>query len=220
MRLLEPVRRLPQTYNRPMRKTFGSAFALIMVALFTVAPISPASALGPTVNEAAAIHLHMAGKVGQKAVGTTIMAGTAGFTTQYLLRTNGTTCPPGGGDDGCVASFPTPAGIYLGRVDSAGTTNPIDPFPPGPSGKQVAVSGGEQDYISRNGAAFTIPASGNSYFQTALPTLEAGNYMLSFKAINNQDSVIGGANSYGTAMTLQWIFTIASDGTFSSISAF
>jgi hypothetical protein len=203
-----------------MRKTFGSAFALIMVALFTVAPISPASALGPTVNETAAIHLHMAGKVGQKAVGTTIMAGTAGFTTQYLNPTNGTTCYPGSENSGCVAIFLTPAGIYLGQVNSAGTTNPIDPFPPGPAGKQVAVTGGEQDTIFRNGAAFTIPASGNSYFQTALPTLAAGDYMLSFTAINNQNSGIGGAQSYGTAMTLQWIFTIASDGTFSSISAF
>jgi hypothetical protein len=51
-----------------MRKTFGSAFALLLVALFTVAPTSPATATG-------GIHLHMAGKVGQKAVGTTIIFG-------------------------------------------------------------------------------------------------------------------------------------------------
>ena len=37
-----------------MRKYFGGAFALILVALFTVAPTSPATAAG-------GIHLHMAG---------------------------------------------------------------------------------------------------------------------------------------------------------------
>ena len=57
-----------------MRKTFGSAFALIMVALFTVAPMSPAVAYpGGT-------HLNIAAKVGQKAVGSTITCGAEGLT--------------------------------------------------------------------------------------------------------------------------------------------
>jgi len=57
-----------------MRKTFGSAFALIMVALFTVAPTSPATAYP------GGIHLHIAGKVGQKAVGSTVIFGAEGLT--------------------------------------------------------------------------------------------------------------------------------------------
>ena len=57
-----------------MRKTFGSAFALIMVALFTVAPTSPAVAYP------GGIHVYIAGKVGQKAVGSTIFFGAEGLT--------------------------------------------------------------------------------------------------------------------------------------------
>jgi len=84
--LLELVRRHPQTYNWPMRKSFGSAFALIMVALFTVAPTSPATAAG-------AIHLHIAGQVGQKAVGSTIIFGAEGVTDAYQW---------GGQHNGCL----------------------------------------------------------------------------------------------------------------------
>ena len=191
-----------------MKKTFGSAFALIMVALLTVAPTSPATAAGD-------IHLHMAGKVGQKAVGTTLLAGTAGFTSGQKINPR-TSQNCSANENGCVPLFGLPACFYLDKVDSAGTANAIDPFPNPGGQNQCQVSGGNAQKVFRNGAGFIIPASGNSYFQTQLPELAAGNYMLSFTALNEQAT----GYSYGVALTLQWIFTIASDGTFSSISAF
>ena len=178
-----------------MKKTFGSAFALIMVALFTVAPTSPATATG-------AIHLYMAGKVGQKAVGTTIMAGTAGFSSSILV----------GAGPRVVPSFPLPACVYLDAGDGSGPGTAIDPFD-AHAVSQCLVSG-DGNPVYRSGAGFTIPASGNSYFEIPLPELAEGSYLLSFTALNSQ----GPAS--GDALTLQWIFSIAKDGTFSSISVF
>ena len=182
-----------------MKKTFGSAFALIMVALFTVAPTSPATATG-------AIHLYMAGKVGQKAAGTTIMAGTAGFSSHILVD------PPG------VPSFPLPACVYLDAGDGSGPGTAIDPFDVD-AVSQCLVSG-DGNPVYRSGAGFTIPASGNSYFEIPLPELAEGSYLLSFTALNNQGPKRNMITTSGDALTLQWIFSIAKDGTFSSISVF
>ena len=129
-----------------MRKTFGSAFALIMVALFTVAPASPATA-----TAAAGIHLHMAGKVGQKAVGTTIIFGAVGLTD---VDTH---------PNGC---------LRLTTTNNAGDP-PADPVRPIPAGWDNECKFSEPPAL-----AVAVPAGGNFAGSEALPALPAGLYQL------------------------------------------
>ena len=127
-----------------MKKTFGSAFALIMVALFTVAPTSPATAAG-------GIHLHMAGKVGQKAVGTTIIFG-AESVSDVDTQPNG-----------CVRLT-----TAINAVDPP--TYPVRPIPAGWDNHCL---------ISEPAAlAVHVPAGGNFAGSEALPALPAGVYQL------------------------------------------
>ena len=122
-----------------------------MVALFTVAPISPASALGPTVNEAAAIHLHMAGKVGQKAVGTTIIFG-AESVSDVDTHPNG-----------CLSLT-----TAINAVDG-----PVYPVRPIPAGWDNQCKFSEPAAL-----AVAVPAGGNFEGSEALPALPAGVYQL------------------------------------------
>jgi hypothetical protein len=135
-----------------MRKTFGSAFALIMVALFTVAPTSPATAYP------GGIHLHIAGKVGQKAVGSTIIFGAEGLTE----------APQAG-------SELTPnACLWLVQANKYGELGyALEPKisgwgpcagPGGASGKDIQIS-----------------ASGSLADQIPLPDLPAGKYQINFE---------------------------------------
>ena len=130
-----------------MRKTFGGAFALIMVALFTVAPTSPAAAAG-------GIHLHMAGKVGQKAVGTTIIFGADRFTNILPFLKNS--------DDpnGC---------LYLTKSED-GEMDTVWPEP----------HGWEHSFCGISAQTHNVPASGNLAGSVALPALPAGKYMVNW----------------------------------------
>ena len=167
-----------------MKKTFGSAFALIMVALFTVAPTSPATAAG-------GIHLHMAGKVGQKAVGTTIIFGADRFTNILPAPKSGT------------ANIETPNGcLYLTKSED-GETDTVWPEPHGWEHSSCGISA----------QTHNVPASGNLAGSVALPALPAGKYMINW-------SVFGPWTDDGTtsnSTSLNWNFTIGGDGTFTAI---
>ena len=181
MGLLELVRRLPQTYNRPMRKTFGSAFALIMVALFTVAPTSPATAYP------GGIHLHIAGKVGQKAVVSTVIFGAEGLTE----------APQKG--SGLVPN----ACLWLWQANKYGELGyPLEPAISGWGHCEGLLS------TSGSGKQIQIPASGSAADQIPLPDLPAGKYELWFASL---PSTTESSISLGVA------FTIGADGTFTAI---
>ena len=159
-----------------MKKTFGSAFALIMVALFTVAPTSPATATGGT-------HLHMAGKVGQKAVGTTIIFG-ADRLAPVVPATSGA-------PNGCLTLTTGLGDDYLG-VQVA-----VDPIPVG-WGNGLCDPSSSQTH--------DVPPTGNMAASVALPNLPAGGYLLTWYVWSSF-----------YPLTLQWLFTIGDDGTFTSI---
>jgi hypothetical protein len=166
-----------------MRKTFGSAFALIMVALFTVAPTSPATAYP------GGIHLHIAGKVGQKAVGSTVIFGAEGLTEapQYptsILAPN--------------------ACLWLVQANKYGHLGyPLEPKISG-WGPCEGTIGGE------SGKTIQIPASGSLADQIPLPDLPAGKYQMWFGA---WPATTVGTNS----ISLGVAFTIGADGTFTAI---
>ena len=164
-----------------MRKTFGSAFALVMVALFTVAPTSPATAYP------GGIHLHIAGTVGQKAVGSTVIFGAEGLTQAPQYAT----------------SILAPnACLWLVQADKYGED--FDQLQPAISGwGPCAGPGGE------SGKTIQIPASGSLADQIPLPDLPAGQYQMWFAA---WPSVNG-----STSVSLGVAFTIGADGTFSKI---
>ena len=164
-----------------MRKTFGSAFALIMVALFTVAPTSPATAYP------GGIHLHIAGKVGQKAVGSTVIFGAEGLTEAPQDPT----------------SILTPnACLWLVQADKYGED--FDQLQPAISGWGPCALG------SGSGKAIQIPASGSLADQIPLPDLPAGKYKMWFGA---WPATTVGTNS----ISLGVAFTIGADGTFTAI---
>ena len=165
-----------------MRKAFGSAFALLLVALFTVAPTSPATAYpGGT-------HLHIAGKVGQKAVGSTVIFGAEGLTQAPQ--------PPN------VVLTPN-ACLWLVQADKYGED--FDPLEPKISGwGPCAGPGGE------SGKTIQIPASGSLADQIPLPDLPAGKYQMWFAAWPT-DAVGESTIVLGVA------FTIGADGTFTAI---
>jgi hypothetical protein len=173
-----------------MKKTFGSAFALIMVALFTVAPTSPATAYP------GGIHLHIAGKVGQKAVGSTIIFGAEGLTEAPQVFTTV------GGDRYTPTGLTPNACLWLNQANQYGEWYPLEP----------AISGwGECNGIinSESGVNIQIPASGSLADQIPLPDLPAGQYQMWFAA---WPSVNG-----STSVSLGVAFTIGADGTFTKI---
>ena len=164
-----------------MKKTLGSAFALIMVALFTVAPTSPATAYP------GGIHLHIAGKVGQKAVGSTVIFGAEGLTEAPQDPT----------------SILTPnACLWLAQADKYGED--FDPLQPAISGWGPCALGNE------SGKNIQIPASGSLADQIPLPDLPAGKYQMWFGAFMSYAE-------YGSFATLGYDFTIGADGTFTAI---
>ena len=167
-----------------MRKTFGSAFALIMVALFTVAPASPATAAG-------GIHLHMAGKVGQKAVGTTIIFGADRLTDVSPVVS---TWRESSGPNGCLG---------LSRVRSRSRN--VEPVPHG-------WGDPPQDCWGQYAQVHNVPPSGNLAGSVPLPALPAGEYSISWGVYQN----IRGKT---IAPQLIWNFTIGDDGTFTAIRA-
>ena len=140
-----------------MKKTFGSAFALIMVALFTVAPTSPATATG-------GIHLHMAGKVGQKAVGTTIIFG-AESVSDVDTQPNG-----------C---------LRLTRAINAGDP-PTYPVRPIPAGWDNYCK-----FADPAALAVHVPAGGNFAGSEALPALPAGEYQLFWWVYQRTAKLVG-----------------------------
>ncbi|MDA8580296.1 hypothetical protein N9K72_04950, partial [Pontimonas sp.] len=132
-----------------MKKTFGSAFALIMVALFTVAPTSPATA-----TAAAGIHLHMAGKVGQKAAGTTIIFG--------AVRLPDLTRSQQYAPNGCLRLTTTHDASELDWVEELRTI---------PAGWDNRCEFTEPAQL-----AVDVPAGGNFAGSAPLPGLPAGSY--------------------------------------------
>ena len=136
-----------------MRKTFGSAFALILVALFAVAPASPATA------DPGGIHLHIAGKVGQKAVGSTIIFGAEGLTG----------APQG--------PYWTPnASVSIFRVIDFGFTH-LSPNVKGWTPSKLL------GMASRDSVDFQVPASGSYVGKIPLPDLPAGEYQIELNAL-------------------------------------
>ena len=136
-----------------MRKTFGGAFALLLVALFTVAPTSPATAYP------GGIHLHIAGKVGQKAVGSTVIFGAEGLTQAPQDASSGLT------PNAC---------LWLVEVNDYGELNPLEP--------KISGWGPCWGLAAESGKNIQIPASGGLADQIPLPDLPAGKYQMLFGA--------------------------------------
>ena len=179
-----------------MRKTFGSAFALIMVALFTVAPTSPATAYP------GGIHLHIAGKVGQKAVGSTVIFGAEGLT--QAPQRNSTYSNAGGGVVDSFSGLVPNACLWLVQANKYGDLGyPLEP----------AISGWTSECLGGWGESaklIQIPASGSLADQIPLPDLPAGKYQMWFGAFMSYAD-------YGSMATLGYAFTIGADGTFTAI---
>jgi len=174
-----------------MRKTFGSAFALIMVALFTVAPTSPATAYP------GGIHLHIAGKVGQKAVGSTVIFGAEGLTQAPQPNSFYS-------DSVAVGTMVPNACLWLVQANKYGELG--YPLEPKISGWTSECKWGETD----SGKQIQIPASGSLADQIPLPDLPAGKYEMWFGAFMSYAD-------YGSMATLGYAFTIGADGTFTAI---
>ena len=166
-----------------MKKTFGSAFALIMVALLTVAPTSPATAYP------GGIHLHIAGTVGQKAVGSTIIFGAEGLTQ----------APQAG--SGLIPN----SCLWFIQANKRGEMGlKLEPAISGWSECTGIIANGES---AKN---IQIPASGSLADQIPLPDLPAGKYELWFAAWPT-------AAATGSSISLGVAFTIGVDGTFTAI---
>jgi len=175
-----------------MRKTFGSAFALIMVALFTVAPTSPATAYP------GGIHLHIAGKVGQKAVGSTVIFGAEGLTQAPQPNSFYS-------DSVAVGTMVPNACLWLVQANKYGELG--YPLEPKISGWTSECKWGETD----SGKQIQIPASGSLADQIPLPDLPAGKYEMWFGAWPSH------VDWQHPPITLGVAFTIGADGTFTAI---
>ena len=162
-----------------MKKTFCSAFALIMIALFTVAPTSPATAYP------GGISFYIAGKVGQKAVGSTVFFGAENLTQAPQHAT----------------TYRTPnACLWLEAVNKDGEFHPLEP----------QISGWRQcagPPYATYGKDFQIPASGSLAGQIPLPDLPAGKYYMGFGAWPSPTLGV-------SSLILSFPFTIGTDGTF------
>ena len=174
-----------------MRKTFGSAFALLLVALFTVAPTSPATAYP------GGIHLHIAGKVGQKAVGSTVIFGAEGLTQapqRNSFYSHSVAVPP---------MVPN-ACLWLVQANKYGELGyPLEPKISGWG--PCAGPGGE------SGKNIQIPASGSLADQIPLPDLPEGKYQMWFAAWPSH------VDWQHPSINLGYSFTIGADGTFTAI---
>ena len=179
-----------------MKKTFGSAFALIMVALFTVAPTSPATAYP------GGIHFHIAGKVGQKAVGSTVIFGAEGL-TQAPQRNSTYSSGGGGFVDAYVGLVPN-ACLWLNQAIDGEMGYPLEPKISGWTSECIGSWSGE------SAKQIQIPASGSLADQIPLPDLPAGKYQMWFGAFMSYAE-------YGSFATLGYDFTIGADGTFTAI---
>ena len=138
-----------------MRKTFGSAFALILVALFAVAPTSPATA---TPEHFGGIHLHLAGKAGQKAVGSTIIFGAEGLKGVPQDQNS------------CLSISRSKPGYGDGYA--------LSPIPA--TWDQQCPKHSPRPLV---GKPFQIPPSGSFVEHVPLPDLPPGSYQLWFGAI-------------------------------------
>ena len=139
-----------------MKKTFGSAFALMVVAMSTVAVTQPAVA---DPEDFGGIHLHLAGKVGQKAVQSTIIFGAEGLkgVPQNQSAANS-----------CLAITKYEPGHGWGYS--------LSPIPEG-WGQQCSHP------LVWEGKTFQIPASGSFAETVPLPNLPAGGYQLWFGVV-------------------------------------
>ena len=164
-----------------MKKTFGSAFALFLVALFTVAPTSPATAYP------GGIHLHIAGKVGQKAVGSTIIFGAEGLTEAPQAGSGMT-------PNACLS-------ILQSIRPNGSRTYPLSQ--PVQDWSQCDGSLYEEDGISSQ-----IPSSGSFAGQIPLPDLPPGQYSLWYEVWPSS------SDDTASILFLNVLFTIGEDGTF------
>ena len=153
-----------------------------MVALLTVAPTSPATAYP------GGIHLHIAGTVGQKAVGSTIIFGAEGL-TQAPQAGSGLT------PNSCLWF------IQANKHGEMGYR--LEPAISGWSECTGMIANGES---AKN---IQIPASGSLAGQIPLPDLPAGEYELWFAAWPTAAAL----SSIGLGVA----FTIGADGTFTAI---
>ena len=175
-----------------MRKTFGSAFALLLVALFTVAPTSPATAYP------GGIHLHIAGKVGQKAVGSTINFGAEGL-TQAPQRNSFYS------HSVAVSPMVPNACLWLVQANKYGEVDfPLEP-------KIIGWTSECHGGWGQSARLIQIPASGSLADQIPLPDLPAGKYELWFGAWPSH------VDWQHPPITLGYAFTIGADGTFTAI---
>ena len=138
-----------------MRTIFAYAFALMVVAMSTVAATHPAVA---DPEDFGGIHLHLAGKVGQKAVLSTIIFGAEGLKGAPQKQSSGNSClaiteyEPGHGE-----------GYSLSPVPEGWGQQCSHPFP-------------------FDGKTFQIPSTGSFAGSVPLPDLPAGGYQLWFGA--------------------------------------
>ena len=139
-----------------MKKTIASAFALMVVAMSTVAVTQPAVA---DPEDFGGIHLHLAGKVGQKAVLSTIIFGAEGLkgVPQNQSAANS-----------CLAITKYEPGHGMGYS--------LSPIPEG-WGQQCSHP------LVWEGKTFQIPASGSFAETVPLPNLPAGGYQLWFGVV-------------------------------------
>lgn len=138
-----------------MKKTIASALALMVVAMSTVAVTQPAVA---DPEDFGGIHLYLAGKVGQKAVLSTIIFGAEGLKGVPQKQSAGNSClaiteyKPGGG-----------MGYSLSPVPEGWGQQCSHPF-------------------GFHGKTFRIPSTGSFAGSVPLPDLPAGGYQLWFGA--------------------------------------
>ena len=139
-----------------MKKTFAAAVTLMVVAMSAVYATPPAVALP---EDFGGIHLHLAGKVGQKAVLSTIIFGAEGLkgVPQNQSAANS-----------CLAITKYEPGHGMGYS--------LSPIPDG-WGEQCSHP------FVWEGKTFQIPASGSFAETVPLPNLPAGAYQLWFGAV-------------------------------------
>lgn len=138
-----------------MKKTLSSAFAVMVLAVSAVALTAPAVA---DPGGFGGIHLHVAGKAGQKAVGSTIIFGAEGLKG----------VPQNQSGNSCLAITRSIVGKGYGMS--------LSPIPTGwdqQCPKQVPGVG----------KTFQLPSSGSFAYRVPLPDLPPGEYQLLFSAI-------------------------------------
>ena len=168
-----------------------------MVALFTVAPTSPAT------TYPGGIHLHIAGKVGQKAVGSTVIFGAEGLT--QAPQRNSTYSEVGGGFVAAYVPLVPNACLWLNQAIDGEMGYPLEPKISGWTSECIGSWSGE------SAKQIQIPASGSLADQIPLPDLPAGKYEMWFGAWPSH------VDWQHPSITLGVAFTIGADGTFTAI---